>query len=128
MSTPTTSTEMTFGSTSNMAPSSSSTYNGDAESSKMADTPLYVSSAVPAVPCSHLEAIADFRPQHTIHALGLTDYIFNVGFMQQSFADVQLTFFTDTLKLHRSASESRCSAQVERGEADVQSFSLGARF
>ncbi|KAI9632449.1 uncharacterized protein MKK02DRAFT_40752 [Dioszegia hungarica] len=30
-----------------------------------------------------------------------TDYVFNVGYLQQRWADVQLTFFNDALKLHR---------------------------
>lgn len=33
-----------------------------------------------------------------------TDYVFNVGYLQQRWADVQLTFFNDALKLHRGKS------------------------
>lgn len=40
------------------------------------------------------------------HSVALTNYIFNVGYMGQNWADVQLTFFNDALKLHRSESES----------------------
>jgi hypothetical protein len=36
------------------------------------------------------------------HAVNLTNYIFNVGYMGQQWADVQLTFFETALKLHRS--------------------------
>lgn len=44
------------------------------------------------------------RSQPQIHALHFTEYVFNVGYLQQRWADVQLTFFSDALKLHRSES------------------------
>ncbi|WVQ78754.1 hypothetical protein IAT38_000841 [Cryptococcus sp. DSM 104549] len=53
-------------------------YNGDAESSKMA---------------------ADVDP--VFHAVNLARGIFNVGYLNQEWSDVQLTFFASGLKAHR---------------------------
>ncbi|WWD16618.1 hypothetical protein CI109_101047 [Kwoniella shandongensis] len=53
-------------------------YNGDAESSKMA---------------------AQVDP--TIHALNLSSWIYHVGYSNQDWADIQLTFFGSGLKAHR---------------------------
>ena len=52
------------------------------------------------------------------HAVALTNYIFNVGYMGQQWADVQLTFFETALKLHRS--ELR-AAQSVQAQADLPS-------
>lgn len=38
------------------------------------------------------------------HALGLSSYIFNVGYMSQEWTDIQVVFFDQPLKLHRSKS------------------------
>jgi len=38
------------------------------------------------------------------HALGLSSYIFNAGYMNQQWTDVQILFFDAGIKLHRSES------------------------
>ena len=38
------------------------------------------------------------------HALGLSSYIFNTGYMNQQWTDVQILFFDAGIKLHRSGS------------------------
>ena len=50
--------------------------------------------------------VANSRPNRH-HAVNLTNYIFNVGYMGQQWADVQLTFFETGLKLHRSMRKRR---------------------
>lgn len=36
------------------------------------------------------------------HALGFSNYIFNAGYMNQQWTDVQILFFDTSIKLHRS--------------------------
>lgn len=40
----------------------------------------------------------------TQHAVGLADFIFNVGYLGQNWADIHVTFFDTGVKLHRSES------------------------
>jgi len=35
------------------------------------------------------------------HAIGLSSYIFNAGYMNQQWTDVQILFFDAGIKLHR---------------------------
>lgn len=44
----------------------------------------------------------DNRAETTQHAVGLADFIFNVGYLGQNWADIQVTFFNTGIKLHRS--------------------------
>jgi len=43
----------------------------------------------------------------TYHALGLSSYLFNAGYMNQQWTDVQIIFFDQSLELHRSMSSGR---------------------
>ena len=52
--------------------------------------------------CNRLTNRLDNRVEITNHAVGLADFIFNVGYMGQNWADIQVTFFDTGVKLHRS--------------------------
>jgi hypothetical protein len=54
---------------------------------------------------SIVEDRADCRQRATPdvnHALGLADFMYNVGYLGQNWTDVHLSFFDTGIKLHRS--------------------------
>jgi len=46
------------------------------------------------------------------HSLGLADFIFNVGYLGQNWADIHISFFDTGIKAHRSKLQSQIAELI----------------